>query len=180
MQSIRQYALEIIDLDVVRHETQAGGELLVTYRGQGGEQQVREPVADLSPPGLLAGCEAVARRIFHTEFRMSNQVSLGFSLESENGMSLWHTKPQLYVKCPLTMAMQWSCDHLNQSYKTMTTLGIIELPDTTGLQGNALGPRETARVMMESMASGVEFMGNLMLMREGINHEAEVQRGLVE
>jgi hypothetical protein len=68
--------------------------------------------------------------------------------------------------------MDWSCHHLRNSYRTMTTLGIIEVPSELALKGNALGATETARVIMDSMATGVEFMGNMMFMRKTVDHDA--------
>ncbi|MBZ9772367.1 hypothetical protein [Mesorhizobium sp. CO1-1-8] len=128
--------------------------------------------------GLLARCEAVGQAIFHAEFRLNDQVDLHPSLEQENGLKIWHTQPTLYMKCRLTMSMKWSCNHLSKIYKTMTTLGIIELPSELPLSGNSLSSNETAKVIMESMASGLEFMGSIMLMRNSIDHDAEVRPGM--
>ena len=50
--------------------------------------------------------------------------------------------------------MKWSCLHLNKTYKTMTTLGLIKLPSELSLVDNTVGVNETARVIMDSMASG--------------------------
>jgi hypothetical protein len=168
------YTLSILDTKVLQGEQPR---LVVRYQGRRGPVEISQALTSVDIDGLLAGCEAVAQTIFHQEFRLNNQVDLHFTLEDQNGMKLWHTQPTLYMKCPLTMSMKWSCLHLSQAYKTMTTLGIIELPPETALVGNAVGVNETARVVMDSMASGVEFMGNMMLMRNTIDHDAEANRG---
>lgn len=168
------YTLSILDTKVEQGEQPR---LVVRYQGQREPVEISHALASVDIDGLLACCEAIAQTIFHQEFRLNNQVDLHFTLEDQNGLKIWHTQPTLYMKCPLTMSMKWSCLHLSQAYKTMTTLGIIELPPEVSLVGNTVGVNETASVIMESMASGVEFMGNLMLMRNTIDHDAEATRG---
>lgn len=172
------YTLQIRDVDLRPSAEGGATEIVVRYLGRGPEGEQRLTVADTSIENLLQGCQSLAQQIFREEFRFNSQVDLTFELEPTNGMKLWHTKPSLYVKCPLTMSMRWSCHHLSEAYKTMTTLGVIELPDETQLDGSHLPPKETARVIMDSMASGIEFMGNIMQMRDSIDHEAEARRGL--
>lgn len=165
------YSLKILATDI--EDLRGGGQqLVVTYRGKHDPQRVTQPLESDDLQGVLKACEAVARRIFQDEFRLNREVDLNFTLEDENGIKIWHTKPNLYVKCPLNMTMNWTCQHLSQVYKTMTTLGVVELPSEVPLEGNTLGARETARVIMDSMASGVEFMGNVMLMRNTVDHNA--------
>jgi hypothetical protein len=164
------YTLQVLKTEVV--ERAGGHELVVTYRGKGDEGRVTVALSSVDMEGLLAGCEKVAQTIFHEEFRLNDKVDLHFELPDENGMKIWHTEPSLFVKCPLTMTMDWSCHHLRNSYRTMTTLGIIEVPSELALKGNALGATETARVIMDSMATGVEFMGNMMFMRKTVDHDA--------
>ncbi len=172
------YNLTVLNTEVVagRGEKQR---LVVAYQGRRGAREINQPLAALDIDGLLAGCESVAQTIFHDEFRLNDQVDLHFSLQDENGLKLWHTQPTLYLKCRLTMAMKWTCLHLSKTYKTMTTLGVVELPPELSLAGNAIGVNETAKVIMDSMASGVEFMGHIMLMRNTIDHNAEASRGLI-
>ena len=165
------YALKILRTEVRRGED-GTDEVVVLYHGKGEAAELHEPLESADLQGIITTCERLARRIFHDEFRLNEAVSLGFALEDENGIKIWHTRPNLYLKCPLTMTMKWSCHHLSQVYKTMTTLGVIELPSELALEGNALGVQETARVVMDSMATGVEFMGNVMLMRNTIDHKA--------
>lgn len=168
----QSYSLSILGVDV-REAPGNRHELVVRFQGREKPGEVRQIIDKTDVEGVLAGCEAIAQKIFHAEFRLNNKVDLNFSLEDENGMTIWHTKPSLFVRCPLTMTMKWSCHHLSQVYKTMTTLGVIELPSELPLTGNAIGLTETAQVIMDSMASGVEFMGNIMLMRETtVDHEA--------
>lgn len=173
----QDYTLQIRDVDLRPTAQGDGYEIVVRYLGRGPEGVQSLTVADTAITTLLAGCQSLAQAIFRAEFRLNSQVDLNFELEPTNGMKLWHTKPSLYVKCPLTMTMRWSCHHLSEAYKTMTTLGVIELPDETELEGTSLPPRETARVIMDSMASGIEFMGNIMQMRDTIDHDAESRRG---
>lgn len=170
------YSLKVLDTEVL--DGPGEPRLVVSYQGRRAPDEISQPLTSLDLDGLLAGCEAVAQAIFHREFRLNDQVDLHFTLENRNGLKIWHTQPTLYMKCPLTMSMKWSCLHLSQIYKTMTTLGVIELPSELSLVGNTVGVNETARVIMDSMASGVEFMGNIMLMRTTIDHDAEAGRGL--
>lgn len=175
--SSQSYSLTILDAAVTALP-RGGSEIRVRYEGHKGPGEVRRMIADTELATILAGCEMLAQTIFHEEFRLNSHVELSFALEDENGLRLWHTRPSLYVKCPLTMTMKWSCHHLSQSYKTMTTLGVIELPEETPLTGNAIGANDTAKVIMDSMASGIEFMGNVMLMRNTIDHDAEARRAM--
>lgn len=146
-------------------------EIVVNYQGMGKPAEIRRPLESTDVDGILACCEGIAQAIFHADFRLNDKVDLSFSLRDENGMKIWHTKPGLFVKCPLTMTMSWSCLHLSQNYKTMTTLGVLELPSEYPLTANAIGLNDTAGVIMDSMASGLEFMGNVMLMREYVDHD---------
>lgn len=178
----RVYTLEILDTQVLGAEGDSR-EIVVTYQGHGhghgGPAEVRRPLEAVDLDGILACCEGIAQAMFHAEFRLNDKVDVSFSLRDENGMKIWHTEPGMFVKCPLTMAMSWSCLHLSQTYKTMTTLGMLELPAEYPLTGNAIGLNDTARVIMDSMASGLEFMGNVMLMRESVDHEALARQRLV-
>lgn len=169
--STQIYTLKILNTDV-RLEDGEAKELVVRYHGKGDPAEIHHALESGDLEGILKGCEAVARKIFQDEFRFNREVDLNFTLEDENGIKIWHTKPSLYVKYPLNMTMNWTCSHLSQIYKTMTTLGVVELPSEVPLEGNALGARETAKVVMDSMASGVEFMGNVMLMRNTVDHNA--------
>lgn len=164
------YKLTIDDVTV--DTSQSPAQLTVRYEGQHAAAAITQPLDGVEVPDLMTACEAVASRIFHDEFRLNNAVEMTFSLRDERGLSLWHTKPTLYMQCPLTMSMKWSCLHLSNTYKTMTTLGLIELPSTLPLDGNKIDLNRTARVIMDSMANGVEFMGNLMRMRNNLDHDA--------
>lgn len=164
------YKLTIHDVTV--DTAHAPAQLSVRYEGQHAPATVTQSLDGVDVPDLMKACETVASRIFHDEFRLNNAVEMTFSLRDEQGLSLWHTKPTLYMQCPLTMSMKWSCLHLSNTYKTMTTLGLIELPSTLPLDGNQIDLNRTARVIMDSMANGVEFMGNLMRMRNTLDHEA--------
>lgn len=164
------YKLTIDDVTVDTSRIPA--QLNVHYEGQHGPATISQSLDGVDIPDLMKACEAAADRIFHAEFRLNNAVEMSFSLRDEQGLSLWHTQPTLYMQCPLTMSMKWSCLHLSNTYKTMTTLGLIELPSTVPLDGNRIDVNRTARVIMDSMANGVEFMGSLMRMRNTLDHDA--------
>lgn len=166
------YSLKILGTEVAE-KRDGTHEMVVDYQGRRAPATMRQPIERPDIEGLLRGCEAVAQKIFHEEFRLNDQVDLHFSLEEHDGLKIWHTQPSLYIKCSLTMSMKWTCLHLSDTFKTMTTLGVIELPSELSLTGNAVGIGETARVIMDSMASGVEFMGNIMLMRNTIDHDVQ-------
>lgn len=165
-----QYKLTIHDVTV--DGTQHPAKLIVQYEGKNSSASITQSLEGLGVPDLVRSCEAVANRIFHNEFHLNDAVEMTFSLQDECGLSLWHTKPTLYMQCPLTMSMKWSCIHLSKTYKTMTTLGLVELPSNLALDGNQIDFNQTARVIMDSVANGVEFMGNLMRMRNTLDHEA--------
>lgn len=164
------YKLTIDDVTVDTSRTPV--QLNVHYEGQHGQATINQSLDGVDIPDLMKACETIAGRIFHAEFRLNNAVEMSFSLRDEQGLSLWHTQPTLYMQCPLTMSMKWSCLHLSNTYKTMTTLGLIELPSTVALDGKSIDVNRTARVIMDSMANGVEFMGSLMRMRNTLDHDA--------
>lgn len=164
------YKLTIHEVTVDRSRNPP--QLNVRYKGRNAPATISQALDGIDVPGLMKTCEAVAGKIFHDEFRLNDAVEMAFSLCDERGLSLWHTQPTLYMKCPLIMSMKWSCLHLSNTYKTMTTLGLIELPPSVALDGNCIDVNRTARVIMDSMANGVEFMGGLMLMRNTLDHEA--------
>lgn len=170
------YALKI--LNVVVDQTVNPARLSVQYQGLHAPASVNETLSGVDLFGLMKGCEAIAQRIFHDEFRLNNAVEMNFTLADENGLALWQTNPTLYLKCPLTMSMKWTCLHLSDVFKTMTTLGIIELPSTSQLEGDRINPEKTAKVIMDAMANGVEFMGNLMLMRGSMDHDTAKRDGV--
>ncbi len=169
------YTLKVLNVSV--NQTTKPAKLSVDYRGMRAPGKVEQPLESVDLAGIMKGCQAIAQRIFHDEWRLNNAVELTFTLADENGLALWHTNPTLYLKCPLTMSMKWSCLHLSDVFKTMTTLGIIELPDRSPLDGNSLDANKTAKVIMDAMANGVEFMGNIMLMRVEIDHDSAKRVG---
>lgn len=172
------YVLKILDTEV-RGGKSEPQEIVVKYQGNRGPAEISQLLVSTDVDDILAACEVVSQQIFRDEFRLNSAVDLSFTLADENGIKIWHTKPNLYIKCPLTMTMKWSCHHLNQNYKTMTTLGVVEMPPELPLNGNSLGVRETARLIMESMASGVEFMGNVMLMPRALANQSDIPEGHV-
>ena len=67
------------------------------------------------------------------------------------------------------MNMHWSCHHLKKSFNSHTMLGVLELPPDFKLVNGALPTKKTLRLIMDSMASGIELMGMLILQREHID-----------
>lgn len=151
-------------------------DLVVSYDGIHGAGEQHQVFDKTDVEGILRACESAAQKIFHAEFHLNNAVTLHFTLKDHAGLKLWHTQPNLYVKCELTMKMDWTCNYLSRSYNTMMTLGVVELPSEVPLDGSGLGSDQIAQVIMDSMASGIEFMGNIMMMRESIDHDAEMRR----
>lgn len=170
------YTLKIINVNVDRASDPV--QLTVEYEGQNGKASMTGTLESTDINGLMLGCKALAQHIFHAEFRMNGAVEIKFSLADENGLALWHISPSFYLKYPLTMSMKWSCLHLSDIFKTMTTLGIVQLPPSLPLEGNQLDINKTAKVIMDAMGNGVEFMGNVMLMRSTIDHASAKLDGL--
>lgn len=168
------YSLKILSADVAAAPNDSFL-LTVNYHGARGTGELTETVASSDVEGIMRGCESIAQHIFHKEFQLNDAVKLHFSLRDDTGLKLWHTRPNLYIKCSLDMKMDWTCHHLSRSFNTMVTLGVIELPAEVPLKGNGISDNEIARVIMDSMASGIEFMGNIMMMRDSIDHDAEVR-----
>ena len=166
------YELKVVDIDV---ETDSDGssEINVRYEGRHGAGAVRQKLPSQEFAVLLACCQALARRIFDQEFRLNSEVEIEFELTQEDGITIWHTHPSTYLKMPLIMNMHWSCHHLKKSFNSHTTLGVLELPPDFKLVNGALPTKKALHLIMDSMASGIEFMGMLILQREQIDHEKE-------
>ncbi|MFK0167006.1 hypothetical protein [Rhizobium sp. NPDC090279] len=173
---IETYVLRIAEVTV--DELPSGARLNVQYQGLHEPTTINVKIDTVDVRGLMKGCEVLARRIFIDEFRLNNGVEMHFILQDANGLALWHTNPLLYLKCPLTMTMKWNCTHLSRMFKTMTTLGIVELPKTVLLEDGRIDKEKSANVIMDSMANGVEFMGNLIFMRNAMDHEFAKRSGV--
>lgn len=168
----RVYTLEIEDVQL---DTDDGGQarVKVSYVGRHGSGTVTERLEGEEMANLLDCCQTISQKIFKSEFRMNAAVDLTFELTDHSGISIWHTQPNMFLKFPLNMTMHWSCDHLRENYKTYTTLGMLQVPEELQFDGNKLDTLQTLRLIMDSMATGVEFMGRIMYMRDHIDHDKQ-------
>lgn len=142
------------------------GVLSVTYQGRGDEQTVRENFASGDFKALFDCCEKIVHRMMVNEFRPNAGVNFEFNLVDEKGISVWHTTPSTFLKMPLKMNMDWTCEHLRTSYKSYTALGMIEMPEEFHLVNSHLPAQELVELLIDSMVSGLEFIGMMFLQRE--------------
>ena len=168
------YELSISD---VRVETNPDNseDAVVTFKGRQGVMIARQSIKSHEFSDLFQCCQQLAREIFAREFRMNSVVDLDFELTGEDGITVWHTHPSTYLKMPLTMSMKWSCLHLKKNYKSFTSLGVVEMPSEFKLIDGKLPVRETIKLILNSMESGIEFMGMLIVQRDQIDHDKEVE-----
>ena len=167
------YELRIVDIDV---EASDDGtlEVIVTFEGRHGPDNVRQMLKSKKFSDLFECCQLLAKGIFAKEFRLNSPVDFNFELTGEDGITVWHTHPSTFLKMPMNMHMQWSCHHLKSYFKSLTSLGLVEMPQEFRLVDGALPVKETLELMMGSMASGIEFMGMLVQQREQIDHDKEM------
>jgi len=149
-------------------------EAVVTFDGRLGSQTARQPIDGDNFQDLFDCCRRLSKDIFAKEFRLNSMVDLDFELTGENGITVWHTQPSTYLKMPLNMSMQWSCEHMQKNFKSFTSLGVMEMPSEFKLENGALPAQESLRLILDSMKSGIEFMGTLVQQRDQIDHEKEV------
>lgn len=166
------YNLNIEDVRIDKDDN-GKDRVTVTYVGKDGRDEQSSELASEEMPDVLACCQEIARAIFRSEFRLNAAVDLRFELLDDKGISIWHTKPNMFLKVPLKMDMHWSCSHLRENYKSFTTLGMVQAPEELQLDGSSLGTLELTRLLMDSMATGVEFMGNIMYMRDTVDHDTK-------
>lgn len=164
-----------LNIEDVRIDKGNGGKdrVSVTYVGRNGHAEQSNDLKSEDMTDVLACCQEIARAIFKNEFRLNAAVDLRFELIDDKGISIWHTKPNMFLKMPLKMDMHWSCSHLRENYKSFTTLGMVQAPEELQLHGSSLGTLQLARLLMDSMATGVEFMGNIMYMRDTVDHDTK-------
>jgi|GEM_PF-1847097 len=148
---------------------------VVTYDGRQGVQTLKQTIKSHEFSDIFECCQRIASDIFAKEFRMNSVVDLHFELTGEDGITVWHTHPSTYLKMPMQMTMQWSCLHLQQNYKSFTSLGVVEMPAEFKLVNGNLPVQDTIKLMLNSMESGIEFMGMLILKRDEIDHDKEVE-----
>ena len=164
------YELRIREVEVAIDE-KGSREAIVTFEGRMGLQSTRHPIKSDEFSDLFDCCRLIAKSIFAKEFRLNSAVDLDFNLTREDGITVWHTQPSTFLKMPLTMNMHWSCSHMKNNYKSMTTLGVVEMPSEFRLVNGSLPVNELLRLMLQSMESGIEFMGMLVLQRDQLDHD---------
>lgn len=169
MKSPATYELDIKDVsvEIADDESKVAN---VTFEGRMGVQTAHRVIKGNEFPDLFECCRLLAKDIFSKEFRLNSAVDLDFDLISEDGITVWHTQPSTFLKMPMTMNMHWSCEHMRKNYKSFTSLGVIEMPSEFKLVNGALPVAETLKLMLNSMESGIEFMGMLVLQRDEIDH----------
>jgi hypothetical protein len=163
------YEIHIKDVSV---ETADDGPKVatVTFEGRMGVQTASRVIESNEFSDLFECCRLLAKDIFGKEFRLNSAVDLDFELIGENGITVWHTRPSTFLKMPMTMNMHWSCEHMKKNFKSFTSLGLIEMPSEFKLVNGALPLEETLKLMLNSMESGIDFMGMLVLQRDEIDH----------
>ncbi len=170
------YSLSIDNItvdDSVPGKTE-GRLVTVSYSGRRAPSEVSVALNSNEMPDILDCCQSIANEIFRSEFGFNSSVSLKFELKDDKGISIWHTSPNTYLRCPLNLTMNWSCDHLKKYIKSYVTLGMIEVPDEYFLEGNRLRTPDAVALVMDAMASGIEFMGSMFYMRDQMDHDRQV------
>lgn len=147
---------------------------IVTFEGRMGLQTTRKEIKSEEFADLFDCCRLIAKDIFAKEFRLNSAVDLDFKLTGEDGITVWHTQPSTFLKMPLLMNMHWSCEHMKNNYKSMTTLGVVEMPSEFKLVNGAVPVDELLKLMLQSMESGIQFMGMLVLQRDQMDHDKAV------
>jgi len=170
-----QAPYELTITEVVTETNGNGSETaVVTFKGRQGIQTVRQAIKSDNFEDLFECCRLLAKDIFAKEFRLNSAVDLDFELTGEDGITVWHTHPSTFLKLPLNMSMQWSCEYMQKNFKSFTSLGVVEMPSQFKLNNGALPVRETLKLILHSIGSGIEFMGMLVLQRDQIDHEKAV------
>lgn len=167
------YELKISDVQIVTAKD-GSREALATFDGRMGIQSARHKIKSDEFVDLFDCCRFLAKDIFAKEFRLNSAVDLDFELTGEDGITVWHTHPSTFLKMPMNMSMQWSCEHMQKNYKSFTSLGVVEMPAEFKLINGTLPVEETLKLMLHSMESGIEFMGMLVQQRDQIDHDKEV------
>lgn len=170
------YSLSIdkITLGDVAPDAEGVRAVTVSYSGRRTPSEVTILLKSNEMPDILDCCESISNEIFRSEFGFNSAVSLNFELKDDKGISVWHTAPNTYLRCPLNLTMNWSCDHLKKYIKSYTTLGMIEVPDEYFLEGNRVRTPDVVALVMDAMASGIEFMGSMFYMRDQMDHDKQV------
>lgn len=173
MREIETYEIVVKSVDVDEH-ADGSGEVTVVYRGKAEEKTAKAAFKTGAFRDLFDCCEAISQNIMMSEFRPNTGVHFSFDLVNDEGISVWHTTPNNYLKMPLKMNIDWTCQHLSTSYKSYTTLGVVRIPDTLKLVDGRLPAQKLAELLIQSMVSGLEFIGLMFMQREqmGRDHHA--------
>ena len=151
------------------------GDIGVAYRGRAGERTTVESFVSTDFRDIFDCCQRISRQMMMSEFRPNTGVNFEFDMVDDKGISIWHTAPSNFLKIPLRMNMDWTCNHLRSNFKSYTTLGVIELPEELQLCAGRMPAQKLAELLMNSMVSGLEFIGFMFLQRErmGAAHQTE-------
>lgn len=168
------YELQVKSVDVSENDD-GTGTISVTYKGRAEEKTATESFASDEFRDLFDCCQKIAHNITMSEFRPNTGVNFEFTLVDEEGISVWHTSPSNFLKMPLRMSMDWTCEHLQKNFKSYTTLGVIEMPEEFKLVNGRISTQKLAELLIDSMVSGLEFMGLMFLQRERMGREMHQQ-----
>ncbi|QIE44994.1 hypothetical protein G5B38_05325 [Pseudohalocynthiibacter aestuariivivens] len=172
MLETQTYEIDVKSVDVT--EAQNGsGSVRITYRGRDTEKTVTERFASSEFRDVFECCQGIARAIMESEFHPNSGVSFEFKLVDEEGISIWHTSPNNFLKMPLRMNMDWTCNHLQNNFKSYTTLGVVEVPEEFHLVEGRMPTPKLVELLMDSMISGLEFIGLMFLQREHMGQAHE-------
>jgi len=178
MLETQTYEIDVKSVDVTEN-ADGSGRVSITYQGRAEEKTVTEQFPSAEFRDVFECCQNIARSIMTSEFRPNSGVSFEFKLVDEKGISVWHTAPNNFLKIPLRMNMDWTCNHLQTNFKSYTTLGVVEVPEEFYLVDGRVPTPKVVELLMDSMVSGLEFIGLMFLQREtmGKAHE-DVQHGV--
>ncbi len=168
------YEIKIKSVDV-SGDGHGPGAATITYRGRGAEKTVTGKYPSDDFRDVFDCCQEMARDIMASEFGTGTDVRFEFKLVDEEGISIWHTSPNNFLKMPLRMDLDWVCNHLQRNFRSYTTLGVVELQEEFHLVDGRMPTPKLVELLMDSMISGLEFIGLMFLQRErmGEAHHAE-------
>lgn len=150
----------LIVRDVKLLNAARGIQIIVSYPGKNGFAELTAYVANCSTKALFKACEKIAVEIFCNQRRYNPTVSLGFAFACRNKFVLWQTNSALFVKCPLIMSMCWRRTDLRKVFRTMSSLGIIEISSI----GDDLDTAMKVRLLLDAMMDGLKFTETLLAM----------------
>lgn len=163
-----ELSIKAVDVD---EAADGSGKISVTYQGRAEEKTATAGFTSDEFRDLFECCQKITHKITFSEFRPNDGVKFEFMLVNEEGISIWHTAPNNFLKMPLRMSMDWTCEHLQKNFKSYTTLGVIEIPEELKLVDGRISTPKLAELLIDSMVSGLEFMGLMFLQRERMGRE---------